>query len=176
MRWTVVPLSLVFPGVGHTALGMPVRGFAYTALFAVGALTTIGFGFTAEEPFMDLGFVLSLWASGLVYVLCQFALLCVLIRAARSANMPEKDERLRAGMAAAARGADSEAETELRRVLAMDPTDVEAHLNLGALYARLGRRSRARRHLKSCRRFDILGKWDWEVDWELEALRGPLQM
>ena len=105
-----------------------------------------------------------------IYMLCQLTLLHVLVRASISAARPVKEDHLRAGMALAARGEARAAEKELRRVLAIDPSDVEAHLNMATLLARGGDVRRARRHLKWCRRFDIDGKWDWEVDEQLESL------
>ena len=170
MRWLAILASLVLPGLGHTMLGLPFRGLAFSLVFVACALSLVCFGFGLDDPMSDARFGTALWGTCAVYAACQLSLWQILIRAARSANLPAKDDALRAGMAAAARDADTEAEREFRRVLALDPTDVEAHLNLGALHARNGRVRKARRHLLRGRRFDLRGKWDWEVERELAVL------
>jgi len=170
MRWTAMILSLILPGMGHTALGRPARGIFLTAAFTLGVVALVARAAVLSHPMGDAAFGGILVGTALVYVLCQLAMLHVLIRAAVSAARPAKEDHFRAGLAAAARGETIRAETELRRVLAIDPSDVEAHLNLGALFARQGQRREAKRHLKYCRRFDIEGKWDWEVEQELTAL------
>lgn len=170
MRWSAMLLSLILPGMGHTSIGRPLRGVAVTVLFTVGLTSTVARGAAVARPLLDTTFTALLLGTVLVYLLCQLLLLRVLIRASVSAARPAKEDHLRAGLAAAVRGDAERAEREFRRVLAIDPTDVEAHLNLGTVLAQSGNVRRARRFLKRCRRFDIDGKWDWEVEQELAAL------
>ena len=170
MRWSAMVLSLVLPGMGHTAIGRPARGIAVTLLFTVGVVLAVARAAMVEAPWLDSAFVALLVGALLVYFVCQLAMARLLIRAAVAAARPAKEDHFRAGMAAAAQGDTALAERELRRVLSIDPSDVEAHLNLGTLFAGQGDVVRARRHLKRCRRFDIDGKWDWEVQQELVGL------
>jgi tetratricopeptide (TPR) repeat protein len=106
----------------------------------------------------------------MIHLLCQWSLIRALLPAAIAGVRPAKEDRFRAGLAAAARGDDARAEAEFRRVLLIDPADVEAHLNLGALLARHGRPVEARKLLRRCRRLDLEGKWAWEARQELRAL------
>jgi len=171
MRWSAILLSLIMPGLGHTALGRPVAGSAISAAFWAGALVSVWRGVTRDQPVLDEVFAVAAVGVVLVYVVCQVTLLFAVARAALSRDAPAREMHFRLGLAAATRDESETAERELRRVLALDPTDVEAHLNLGALYARQDRAPLARRHLKRCRRFDAEGKWDWEVDRQLRLLR-----
>jgi len=176
MRWTALLLSLLMPGLGHTAIGRPARGMAVSLLFTVGVVLTVARASVVESPFLDNGFTVLLAATIMIYLVCQLFLLRVLVRAVISDARPVKEDHLRAGLALVARGNSQAGEKELRRVLAIDPSDVEAHLNLAALFAQRGDARKARQHLKWCRRFDIDGKWDWEVGRELAALNGSEQV
>ena len=171
MRWRAMLLSLLLPGMGHTAIGRGGRGMAVTALFTLSVVAAVYRGATVKHASLDPTYMALVVLVALVYLFSQLAMLRVLIRAAVSAARPAKEDHLRAGMVAATRGDDTLAERELRRVLAIDPTDIEAHLNLGALYGRSGELRRARRHLRHCSHFDLEGKWTWEVERELSALK-----
>ena len=172
MQWQALVFAILFPGLGHTALGRPGKGMALSALFFLGGLVSVALGATLEAPWeSDALFGALLFAVGVyAYSLADIAL--HLTRAAIGRNSAERENRFRQGVIAAATGDTDAAAEALRAALAIDSTDVEAHLHLGTLYARQGRRRKARAQLRRCRKFDVEGKWDWEVDCELERLRG----
>lgn len=172
MRWSAMLVSLVFPGMGHTAVGRSTQGLIASVAFFVCLLVAVGRGVGAEEPILDRAFVGSLIATVVVYAICQLHLFLIGLRAALAARSGERDQWLRSAMAAVARGDDLRAEVELRRCLAIAPSDLEAHMNLGALYARRNMAGKAKRHLRRLRRLDVAGKWEWEAGQTLASLRG----
>ena len=174
MRWSTFILSLVCPGMGHTAVGRPIAGLLFSVLFCLGALLSLAFGIAFETPADSEVFVVGLAATLALYALCQVSMFAMLLRGGGGASSPAKENYLRAGMLAAARGDDSAAEEQFRAALAIDGTDVEVNLNLAAVYARQGKTRRARRCLARRRRWDLDGKWDWEASREQERIgRGP---
>ena len=175
MRWSAVILSLVCPGMGHTAIGRPVAGLLFSVVFCLGVLLTLGIGIGLDAPSLNAVFVISLAGTLAFYALCQVSLVAMLLRSRINASSPAKESYLRAGMLAAARGDDAHAEEQFLAALALDCTDVETHLNVAAVYARQGKVRRARRHLGRCRRYDVDGKWAWEVSRELERVENRAQ-
>ncbi len=173
MRWRAMLLSLLLPGLGHTAIGRPVRGLALSLLFTALVVASATRAAFVDVALLDLTFSLLAIAAMIVYLLAQLSMLLVLLRSTISSARPRKEDHFRAGLAAASRGEAPLAECNLRRVLSIDPSDVEAHLHLGTLLTDQGRYRHARRHLKWCRRFDVEAKWDWEMGQELDrAARG----
>lgn len=173
MRWSALIYAILFPGLGHTALGRPGKGMALSALFFLGGLVSVALGATLEAPWESEALFAALLATVGVYAYSLADIAINLARAAIGKNSVERENRFRQGVVAATSGDMDAAAEALKGTLAIDSTDVEAHLHLGSLYAGQGRRRKARAHLRRCRKFDVEGKWDWEVDCELERLRGP---
>jgi hypothetical protein len=64
------------------------------------------------------------------------------------------------------------AETQLRTLLELAPTDGEAQLLMASLFRRVGRTAEARTALEQLARSDAGGPWRTEIAGELERMRG----
>ena len=64
----------------------------------------------------------------------------------------------------------NESRRRIERILAMDDTDADALMHLGAIYVRTHQPEQARRAYRQCLEHDGGGKWRWEVERALAAL------
>jgi tetratricopeptide (TPR) repeat protein len=88
----------------------------------------------------------------------------------RAAADERRQVRFRQALEAYLQGRLDEAEELCDRLLAADPDDVEATLQLASIARRRGQIERAGRLLRRGRYLDDEGRWDFEIDRELAAL------
>jgi tetratricopeptide (TPR) repeat protein len=67
----------------------------------------------------------------------------------------------------------NEARRRVERILALDDTDADALLQLGAIHVRTHQPELARRAFRQCLEQDGGGKWRWEVERALRSLDRP---
>jgi hypothetical protein len=169
-RWNALLLAAV-PGLGHLSLGRPVHGLLLFALFGLAAN---GFFFAfVLDPSAVRTWVLvfcgvaaaAAWGTSIIHV----------HRLARRHQEPHvaerKDYHLRRGLTQYVAGSFEAARDEFLTVLKLDPTDVDARFHLAMAYARAGEAHLAVKTFKRCRSDDVDGKWQWEVQRELDRLQ-----
>ncbi|MBE3068849.1 MAG: tetratricopeptide repeat protein, partial [Planctomycetes bacterium] len=91
-------------------------------------------------------------------------------RPPRHLASPARDDLFRAALEATLQGRLDDAEASCRRLLRLDPDDVEATLHLASLERLRGHAPAARRYLARTRYLDDDGRWDFQVGRELAAL------
>ena len=161
--------GLLLPGAGHVGVGF----------VASGAAVAVAWGFLAggalvREIFRAGGAVSPLeWflcsSAAIVYVAAQ-ASLGFRLRAIRRAGRIDGDGLFRSALAAYLQDRLDESESICRELLASDPDDVEAFLQLAMIARRRGDAATARQHLVRARYLDDAGRWDFEIERELSAL------
>jgi len=173
-RWPAHPAwiglaNLLVPGAGHVWVGWVASGAAVAVawgLLAGGAL--------ALEIFRAGGAVSPLeWffrsSAAIVYVAAQ-VWLAFRLRAIRRAGRIDGDGLFRSALVAYLQNRLDESESICRKLLAADPDDVEAFLQLAMIARRRGDAATARQHLVRARYLDDAGQWDFEIARELSAL------
>ena len=161
--------NLLVPGAGHVWVGWVASGAAVAVawgLLAGGAL--------ALEIFRAGGAVSPLeWffrsSAAIVYVAAQ-VWLAFRLRAIRRAGRIDGDGLFRSALVAYLQDRLDESESICRELLASDPDDVEAFLQLAMIARRRGDAATARLHLVRARYLDDAGRWDFEIERELSAL------
>jgi len=161
--------NLLLPGAGHVWVGFVASGAAVAVawgLLAGGALV--------REIFRAGGAVSPLeWflrsSAAIVYVAAQ-ASLGFRLRAIRRAGRTDGDGLFRSALVAYLQDRLDESESICRKLLATDPDDVEAFLQLAMIAQRRGDAATARQHLVRARYLDDAGRWDFEIERELSAL------
>jgi hypothetical protein len=172
-RLLALVLSLV-PGFGHVYLGRERAGLALFTLAAVGGFLVFNAFLVLESPHrLDVArasaaATAALWLGAIAHV--------VYLTSPRRQRRVEEEKvnLLKSGMIFFLRDEMEAAETAFRTCLKLDRGDVEALVRLGVLYARRGQAGPARRTLRRARSVDVEGKWSWEVERELQDLRGKL--
>jgi tetratricopeptide (TPR) repeat protein len=171
-RAVALVLSIV-PGWGHVYWGRELRGLAIFTAFAVS-----GFGLL-NGLFIYLGEMRGLIIGGAAAVLAAsatFSWYDIVRRtcAARvRAEAEERERSLKAGTVAYLEGDLDGAAAHLSRALEADPADFEALFRLGIVRARAGRKREARLQLRRALKHDTDGKWNWEIQREIELLAVP---
>jgi len=167
LTWTA---NLVVPGAGLVLLGRLVQGVVlglwWTAATAVLVLATLVWpdGVTAK--------VTAVFAvnAAVAYGVAQWVHHVRRRTAARHLASPARDDLFREALEATLQGRLDDAEAACRRLLRLDPDDVEATLHLASLARRRGHVAAARRYLARTRYLDDDGRWDFQVGRELAAL------
>ncbi len=177
MRTAAIVINLLLPGLGHIMLHRRVRGFSilvgygvFADLLAIAIAASpwnLGGGawiFLALAASGTLGF----WVYGLVDVTRIYV-------PATEGAREERDAHLRCGLIAYIRNDLKTAREEFERVLAIEPRDLEARLQLCVIDRREGRLGEAKKSLLALRRMDRAQKLRWEILRELAALEGEPQ-
>ena len=92
------------------------------------------------------------------------------LRAIRRAGRIDGDGLFRSALVAYLQDRMDESESICRELLASDPDDVEAFLQLAMIARHRGDAATARRHLVRARYLDDAGRWDSQIERELSAL------
>ena len=161
--------GFLLPGAGHVWVGFVASGAAVAVawgLLAGGALVLEIFRAVAAVPPWE-------WAlrgsAAIVYVAAQ-ASLGFRLRAIRRAGRINGDGLFLSALVAYLQDRLDESESICRELLASDPDDVEAFLQLAMIAQRRGDAATARQHLVRARYLDDAGRWDFEIERELSAL------
>ena len=163
--------NLLVPGAGHVWVGFVAAGAVLAVawgLLAGGALVLEIFRAGGAVSPLEW-FLRSSAAAG--YVAAQ-VWLGFRLRAIRQAGRMDRDGRFRSALVAYLQGRLDESESICRELLASDPDDVEAFLQLAMIARRRGDAAGARQHLVRARYLDDAGRWDFEIGRELSALGG----
>lgn len=163
-------LSLL-PGWGQIYWGREKLGLTLFTVFAV-CLFLLGNGFLV---------ILGGWQELLVWIGATGAVLAYLVavvdillrssprRVAREAEA--RDRLFREGVVAYLASDLEASDRAFRGMLRIDPVDVEALFRLAVVHCRLGQERAGGAWLRKVRRFDMEGKWSWEVECEERRLR-----
>ena len=161
--------NLLVPGAGHVWVGFVASGAAVAVVWGL-----LAGGALALEIFRA-GAAVSLWerflggSAAIVYVAAQ-ASLGFRLRAIRRAGRIDGDGLFRSALVAYLQNRLDESESICRELLASDPDDVEAFLQLAMIARRRGDAATARLHLVRARYLDDAVRWDFEIERELSAL------
>jgi hypothetical protein len=168
-RVRIVALS-VWPGLAQIWSGQEVLGILLGAFFATTLnLTVIGRWIWREalpDGWDHLAAALAgiTWLAGLAYTLWW----AVLGHTER--HRIEIDRLFREAHEAYLQGRWGESRRRIQAILAMDPSDGDALMQLGALYVRTNQPTLARRTFRQCLESKQGAKWRWEIHRELARL------
>ena len=173
-RWPAPPAwiglaNLLLPGAGHVWLGWVGSGAAVAVawgLLAGGALVLEIF--RAGRPVSPWEWFLG-GSAAILYVAAQVRL-GFRLRAIKRAGRMDGDGLFRSALAAYLQDRLDESGSICRTLLKSDPDDVEAFLQLAMIARHRGDAATARQHLLRARYLDDAGRWDFEIQRELEAL------
>ncbi len=165
-----VVLSLLFPGLGFVILKRPVRGFFWSLAFAL-----------SLEVFLVLllvrpGYFASWTVASFVLMVCiylgaQLLLFFRLIHL-KELSAEKRDSIFREVLSAFLRGDLEKARENLEKILSVNSDDLDARFHMGYLLSLKGNLRAARREFLRCLELDDSGKWRWEIERELERLKG----
>jgi len=170
MAFKAFLLSLLLPGLGHVYVGRPVRGLVLAIGFSGAVAAAVVRGIVSPEPILDSLFLVALFAGAAVWLGTSWVTLRRVLMPLLSAVRLDKESLFTKGLASYLRDDLDRAERQFRRVIDIDPGDVEAHLQLAMVHKCRGETRLARRWFKRCRRLDVDGKWQWEIRRELARL------
>jgi len=167
--WTA---NVLVPGAGLVLVGRLATGAACAVLWtaAVGLLllgTLVWPNAAWAGPVTALAV-----ASGLLFAAAQTLLMVRVWLLRRHRADEARDAAFRDVLAATLRGALDEAERGCRTLLSRDPEDTEATLHLALLARRAGRTAEAGRLLRRARFLDDAGRWDFQIERDLAAMKG----
>ena len=162
-------LSLV-PGWGHVYWGREALGIG---IFSAAAL--VGFGFlNTWLVYQGPGKTTMVWVFGVVFCLVMAANWIDIFLRTDPARVGEDDRRrklcIQRGTAAYLQGDLDVALGEFKECLKIEPNCPEALFRIGVLAARQGDIEIARTGLRRALRYDVGGKWTWEIEREFIRL------
>ena len=162
-------LSLV-PGWGHVYWGREALGIG---IFSAAAL--VGFGFlNTWLVYQGSGKTTMVWVFGVVFCLVMAANWIDIFLRTDPARVGEDDRRrklcIQRGTAAYLQGDLDVALGEFKECLKIEPNCPEALFRIGVLAARQGDIEIARTGLRRALRYDVGGKWTWEIEHEFIRL------
>ena len=171
--WLAICASVILPGAGHIVLERFWRGMILAAAYAAAVTTAL----SALVVYAGSG------ANGLGYAAAGASAalwLAALLDATRlhrriGADLadPGRETHFLGAIQSSLKGEHEGAIEELELCLKLAPDDPDVYMRLADAYRRLGDRDRARRALRTCRNLDTRGKWQWEIQRELEGLGEP---
>ena len=162
-------LSLV-PGWGHVYWGRESAGIG---IFSAAAL--VGFAFlNSWLVYQGAGKTTLVWVFGVVFFLVMVANWIDIYLRTDPERIGEDDRRRRLcmqrGTAAYLQGDLDAALGEFRECLKIEPNCPEALYRLGALAVRRDDLEMARNSFRRALRYDLAGKWSWEIKKQFERL------
>lgn len=163
-------LTLV-PGWGHVYWGRELLGLAIFTAFAVAGFSLLNGLFI----YIGEGRGILIYGAACLHVgIAAWAWTDIFRRTSPSRVRREEEERehnLREGMIAYLRGDFDEAQGLFLACSEADPVDPEALFRLGVVCSRAGKAREAVTWLRRTRKYDLEGKWNWEVEQELLRIR-----
>jgi len=164
------PLTLVWPGLPWLWLRGSVAGLVLAMAFAV-VLDMAILSTWIWSEFLELPLVVGLWAAtGLIWAIATVSAVTAFPTPLHAGHDPAADALFAAARDAYLGRDWLAAETKLRSLLTMRPTDGEAQLLLGTLLRRAGRRREARDALDKLSRSDSGAPWRSVIARELALL------
>jgi hypothetical protein len=166
------PLTLVWPGLPWLWLRGSVSGLVLALAFAV-ALDMAIMATWVWTEFLELPIVIGLWAGvGAVWVIATASAATTFPAPLQTGPDAAADALFTAARDAYLARDWLAAETKLRSLLVVRPTDGEAQLLLGTLLRRVGRLKEARAALEALSRSDAGAAWRSAIVRELDRLAG----
>ncbi len=159
-----------WPGLPQIWSGQEVLGLILAALFAVTLNLAILTHFVWTELFAEgvSAFFAVLaglnWAAALGYT-CWWLWRCHPQR-----FRPDIDRLYREATEYYLQGKWNDARRRFEQILALDETDADALMQLGALFIRTDQRALARRSFRQCLELEGVRKWRWEIAQALAKL------
>jgi hypothetical protein len=177
MRMTRLPhaaalwaANLLVPGAGLVMLGRIWSGAAIGVLWGVALAATMLTGLVWREAGRTPVFIYFAASAAVLYCGAQVTMYMRKRALGNHLAGDARDTIFKAALAAYLAGRLDDSEKACKDLLAIDPDDVEATLQLATLARRRGDQAAARRHLVRTRYLDDDGRWDFEVGRELAAL------
>ena len=163
-------LLSVIPGWGHVYWGREISGLAAFTAFAAA-----GFAFlNGLFIYLGEGKGALIWVSASLAIGLLVGAWVDLLRRTSprwvKAEEEERQKNMRSGTVAYLRGDHETAGNCFASCVKADPSDVEALFRLGIVCARSGDLKRAKSSLRRVKRYDVEGKWGWEVEMELKQI------
>ena len=162
--WTA---NVLVPGTGLVLMGRLVTGAVLALVWAasvVGLLMTGLVWVSGADPTVTLAFAA---CAAVVFAAAQAMLYVRRRAAARHLAGPARDSLFKEALTAGLQGRLDDAEAACRRLLRLDPDDVEATIELAVLARRRGRSDKARRLLRRARYLDDDGRCEFVITREL---------
>ncbi len=164
------PLTLVWPGLPWLWLRGSVAGLVLALAFAV-VLDMAILATWIWSEFLELPLVVGLWAAtGLIWAIATVSAATAFPAPLHSGHDPAADALFAAARDAYLARDWLAAETKLRSLLVLRPTDGEAQLLLGTLFRRAGRHREARAALDKLSRSDAGAPWRSVIARELDRI------
>jgi tetratricopeptide (TPR) repeat protein len=159
-----------WPGLAQIWSGQETLGLLLSTLFAAALnlaivtrwIWTEAFALSWAQFFATLAFLT--WGASLAHTL-WWVWLCHPERHRR-----EIERLFRDALEAYLQGRWNDSRKRIERILALDETDADALMHLGALYVRLQQPALARRAFRQCLELEGGAKWRWEVQHALSRL------
>jgi hypothetical protein len=166
--WRAKALALgLVPGVAHIlVLDRPGVGTGLFVLFVLGAYGAVTGLCLVEEAWADRLYLAGCSVAGGTWLVgfLDAARLAVFRDYAKRAEM--RDRLTKEGVHHYAGGHMKKARACFRRCLSLDSRDPDVLFWYGCAEARLGRSRRALRSFRRCRKYDLEGKWSFEIERE----------
>lgn len=164
------PLTLVWPGLPWAWLRGSVAGLVLALAFAV-VLDMAILATWIWSEFLEPPIVIGLWAAaGLIWAIATVSAATAFPAPLHSGHDPAADALFAAARDAYLARDWLAAETKLRSLLVLRPTDGEAQLLLGTLLRRAGRHREAREALDKLSRSDAGAPWRSVIARELDRI------
>jgi len=170
VKFRALILSLLFPGLGFVVLRREVRGFLWSLAFAVSleaflVALIVRPGCFASWAVASFVLMLCIYLGAQLFLFSHLGYL--------KAVPPEKrDSIFREVLLALLRDDLEKAQENLEKILSLNVDDPDAHFHMGYLLSLKGDIPGARREFLRCLELDDSGKWCWEIERELERLKG----
>ncbi len=164
-------LSLV-PGWGHVYWGRELGGLGIFTLFAVSGFSLLNGLFIYIGGGRGALIAVALTALVGAFLWSWISILRLTSPGRAQAREQKRLGSLKEGMVAYLRGDVDAARVAFLACVESDPGDVEALFRLGVICARSDDVRNARRWLRQASKHDLDDKWRWELERELEKLKG----
>jgi hypothetical protein len=153
----------VWPGLPQIWSGQEILGLILAASFAAVLNLTLVAGWIWTESFAPGWFGLFAATTACHWSACAgYTLWWVWLRHPER-HRAEIDRLFREATESYLQGRWNETRRRLERILAMDDTDADALMQLGALFVRTEQPAMARRTFRRCLELDGGAKWRWEI-------------
>jgi tetratricopeptide (TPR) repeat protein len=162
--------NLLVPGAGLVMLGRVVSGVVIGVLWGAMLAAVLLTGLVWRDPGRAHVLLYFLASAAALYAGAQVVLYARKRVLGNHLAGEARDTQFKAALVAYLAGRLDESEKTCKALLAIDPDDVEATLQLATIARRCGKAALARRLLARTRYLDDEGRWAFEIERELAAL------